>query len=505
MAATTAARTEGRGYEWIGRVIDDRYRVVEKIGEGGMGAVFVAEHLKLRKEVALKVIHRELLGDGELAARFAREAMASARLDHPHVASALDYGTLPDGGAYLVMQLVRGRSLQAVLETQGRIAWPLACQIAAQVADALAAAHAAGIVHRDLKPDNVLLEPRDDGSELVKVLDFGVARVSQDDQEGPEGAAPGRALTRVGTVIGTPGYMAPEQAMGEAVDSRADLYSLGVVLWEMLTGRPLFDTDELTTIVTQQLTETPPAVRAAAGDPGIPEGLEALVGRLLARRAIERPERASAVRDALRQLAYGGGAPATELTGPHSLASQTFPTIRQPAQEVSTWRTAWNKIRGLPTWMLALAGAVPVAVLLLGLVALSALSTGPASTTSTAPLRRILSIRAVPPEVRAHMDTLLHSDERRERREAAGWLRQHEPKSDVPDWAQAVVDLELGRGCRPKQEALGRIADIGNNDALPALERLAHAPKSGCGFLHLNDCYACLRGDLAQAISKLQH
>src|SRR4051794_21206826 len=135
-----------------------------------MGAVFIAEHLKLRKQVALKVIRAELAGNGEVAARFAREAMATAQFEHPHVASAIDFGTLAEGGAYLVMQLVRGRSLRDLLEQSGRLAWPMACELLAQVADALSAARLVGIVHRDLKPENILVEVREDGSHLAKIL-----------------------------------------------------------------------------------------------------------------------------------------------------------------------------------------------------------------------------------------------------------------------------------------------------------------------------------------------
>ncbi len=223
---------------WIGRFVDGRYRVVEKLAEGGMGSVFVAEHVTLGKLVALKVIHPSLAGDDDFAERFAREAMVSAKLDHPHVASAMDFGRLPEGGAYLVLQLVRGPSVQDVLEREGALAWPRVCAIGAQVADALAAAHAEGIVHRDLKPENVLLERRDDGAEHVKVLDFGIARVDAS----PQGPSAGlsragtgrpiatRALTRRGMVVGTPGYMSPEQALGEETDFRTDLYALGVLL-----------------------------------------------------------------------------------------------------------------------------------------------------------------------------------------------------------------------------------------------------------------------------------
>ena len=224
---------------WIGRVIDGRYRIDRVLGQGGMGAVFVAEHLTLAKPVALKIILPQLAGDAELAQRFAREAMVSAKLEHPHVASALDYGTLAEGGAYLVMQLARGRGLRAWLH--GRADPRTAIAIGAQIADALGAAHAHGIVHRDLKPENVIVEERDGGLH-ARVLDFGIARVA----DAAKGDAP---LTRLGTVMGTAGYMAPEQAVGEAVDARADVYALGVILWELVAGKTLFDQDDLGAIV----------------------------------------------------------------------------------------------------------------------------------------------------------------------------------------------------------------------------------------------------------------
>jgi len=149
----------------LGQVVADRYRVLEVLGEGGMGAVYLAEHLTLHKQVALKVVHREHAGNAELAARFAREAMATSRIEHPNVISALDYGQLDDGTAYLAVQLVRGPSLTRVLRAEGPMHWARVANIGAQIADALSAAHGHGIVHRDLKPDNVLLQFLDDGTE----------------------------------------------------------------------------------------------------------------------------------------------------------------------------------------------------------------------------------------------------------------------------------------------------------------------------------------------------
>src|SRR4051794_5316300 len=270
-----------------------------------MGAVFIAEHLTLHKQVALKVVRAELAGNGEVAARFAREAMATAQFEHPHVASAIDYGTLPEGGAYFVMQLVRGRSLRALLGAQKKgLPWRRVCELAAQVADALSAAKSAGIIHRDLKPDNVLVERREDGSDLVKVLDFGIAHVTPRDTSAPAGAPAHRELTRVGTVMGTPGYMSPEQAVGDKVDHRTDLYALGVVIWECISGRELWVGPDLTTVVTRQMTESVPKLRELVQDMTFPAELDELVQRLTSRNAADRPEHAAEVRDALRRLAH---------------------------------------------------------------------------------------------------------------------------------------------------------------------------------------------------------
>ncbi len=288
----------------IGQVIAERYRVTELLAEGGMGAVYIADHLTLHKQVALKIVHPEHSGNAELVARFEREAMATSRIDHPNVVAAIDFGTLPDGTAYLAVQLVRGPSLTRVLTDHGRMPWQRAASIGSQIADALWAAHGHGIIHRDLKPDNVLLQSRDDGSELVKVLDFGVAKFSSESKV-PLSAR--TDVTQIGMVVGTPGYMAPEQTIGNPADERSDLYGLGVLLWESLVGEPLWAAADLQALVEKQMSETPRPVREASGDSTIPEGLENLVARLLARRAEDRPGDAASVRDALREYMGDGG------------------------------------------------------------------------------------------------------------------------------------------------------------------------------------------------------
>ena len=286
----------------IGQVIAERYHVVELLAEGGMGAVYIADHLTLHKQVALKIVHPEHAGNTELTARFEREAMATSRIDHPNVISAIDFGTLADGTAFLAVQLVRGPSLTRLLTDHGAMEWQRVASFGAQIADALSAAHGHGIIHRDLKPDNVLLQARDDGGELVKVLDFGVAKFA------PESKVPLSArtdVTQIGMVVGTPGYMAPEQTIGNPADERSDLYSLGVILWESLVGEPLWSAPDLQALVEKQMSETPRLLREAGADASLPDALETLVASLLARRAEERPNDASSVREALRSCLVG--------------------------------------------------------------------------------------------------------------------------------------------------------------------------------------------------------
>ncbi len=253
----------------VGTLVAGRYQVEELIGSGGMGAVFRATHVQLRKVVALKVLHLQMTILDEVVARFEREAIAAARVEHENVAAATDFGKLDDGSFFLVLEYIDGRSLTSLVET-GPLAAPRALVITRQIAQALGAAHALGIVHRDLKPDNVMLIDKAGQTDFVKVLDFGIAKVTLEDQQN----AP--ALTQLGTVFGTPQYMSPEQARGEAVDLRADLYAVGIMLYEMLTGSAPFDTEDLVALLTAQMLEAPPAL-----PPQVDPEVSALVFRLL--------------------------------------------------------------------------------------------------------------------------------------------------------------------------------------------------------------------------------
>jgi len=236
----------------LGTLLAGRYRIEALIGSGGMGAVYRAEHVHMRKAVAVKVLHKEMTAFPEVVARFEREAVAAGRIEHPHVVSASDFGQLEDGSFYLVLEFIEGQSLAKLVSKVGALSPIRALCITRQIVEALSAAHGVGIVHRDLKPDNVMLVDKDDEPDFVKVLDFGIAKIKVEE------TAEQPALTQIGTVFGTPEYMSPEQARGELVDARADLYTVGVILFEMLAGVSPFKDDDLVVVLTRHLTADPP-------------------------------------------------------------------------------------------------------------------------------------------------------------------------------------------------------------------------------------------------------
>jgi len=277
-------------------MLAERYRIDALLGEGAMGKVYAAEHVMMHKRLAVKVLHRELTVVPELVARFEREAMAAANIDHPNIASATDFGKLEDESVFIALELVEGVCLRDAI-AKGPIPLRRALHITQQIAAALGAAHALSIVHRDLKPENVMLVARDGDPDFVKVLDFGVARVPIGDGSGGPGA-----ITRVGTVFGTPEYIPPEQALGQPSDGRADLYSLGVILFEMLTGVRPFTSTSKVSLVGLHLSEPPPRIRDRAPGLGVPEGVEALVARLLKKSVSDRPEHAQDVVKAIEAL-----------------------------------------------------------------------------------------------------------------------------------------------------------------------------------------------------------
>ncbi len=274
----------------IGSTISDRYKIERLLGEGGMGAVYQAEHTLMRKRMAIKVLHPEMTRLPEVVARFEREAMAAAHIDHPHVVTATDFGKLEDGSFFLALEFVEGKSLREVIAL-GRLELGRALHIGRQIAAALSRAHALKIVHRDLKPENVMLVEREGDPDFVKVLDFGIAKVQIGELTAGDvsQAGPGQpVLTQAGMVYGTPEYMAPEQALGQTVDSRADLYALGCIMYEMLCGVRPFDAESKVALLGMQVTAPVPPMATKAPDANVPPEVEALVKRLLAKEATER-------------------------------------------------------------------------------------------------------------------------------------------------------------------------------------------------------------------------
>ena len=265
----------------VGTLLADRYRLFSLLGEGGMGRVYFGEHALMHKRVAVKILHRELTQVAEVVARFEREAMAAANIDHPNVAAATDFGKLPDGSVFLVLEYVQGKCLRELIE-EGPLPVERALHIARQMTSALMSAHALGIVHRDLKPENVMLVEKNGEPDFVKVLDFGIAKVPVQEISERGSIRPGKVITRVGMIFGTPEYMAPEQALGQNVDARADLYSLGIILFEMLSGRRPFSADSPVGILGQQLQGPLPTFAKRAPQLQIPSILEQIVLRLLA-------------------------------------------------------------------------------------------------------------------------------------------------------------------------------------------------------------------------------
>lgn len=285
-----------------GDIIDGKYRIVRLIGEGGMGAVYEGENMRIHRRVAIKVLHASLAQTGEAVARFEREAQAAGRIGSEHIVEVLDLGNLPNGDRYMVMEFMDGDSLSGRIRARGRLTPAEVQPIMIQLLEALSAAHGAGIIHRDLKPDNVyLLKSRGGKSDFVKLLDFGISKFNQLTSDSA------MSMTRTGSVMGTPYYMAPEQAKGARnLDHRVDLYSAGVILYEAVTGEVPFNADTFNELLFKIVLETAKPVETVV--PGIDAGFAAIVTKSMARDPAARFQSAQEFQQALAQWAASAGA-----------------------------------------------------------------------------------------------------------------------------------------------------------------------------------------------------
>jgi eukaryotic-like serine/threonine-protein kinase len=332
----------------LGAVLMERVRIERAIARGGMGKVYFGEQVRMKRPCAIKILDPRLAGAGdagEFARRFQLEASTAAKLTHPNVVTIFDYGETEDGRCFIAMEYLEGRSLSDELKKSGPISAERAIHITRQTARALREAHTLGVVHRDMKPGNIYLVEQDDDTDFVKVLDFGLVKeTSQSEQQ---------EHTQIGQIMGSPRYMAPEQVQGKAVDGRTDIYSVGVMLYAMLAGKPPFDrATELSTMMAQ-VSDPPPPIGSVAPDVLLPPGLEAVVMKCLAKRP---EDRFASMEELITALKLRPGAMTTESDSgrqPSPLLMAPAPTTpSQPAQQR----------RGTMLFILAVAAVVGVAL-----------------------------------------------------------------------------------------------------------------------------------------------
>jgi len=445
----TALRPKGAD-SLIGRVLADRYHILKRIGEGGMGRVYLGEHVKMNRQCAIKVMSPALVNDAESAARFAREASNAARIIHPNVAAVFDYGE-SDGLIYLVMEFVDGEPLARVLTREAPLALDRALDLASQIADGLGAAHELGIVHRDLKPDNILVTRTRTGREIAKVVDFGIAKAIQ------EGV--GEGLTHTGQVIGTPEFMSPEQLLGDPVDARSDLYALGCILYLMLTASPPFDAPTREQMIKRRLSEDAPHVHEI--DPALPDSVARIVARLLARSPKERYGSAAEVKDALAgtHVRRSGAvrAPFESRPTPRSATTVAFLHATQATTEVTEIPES-KPMRRTPIVI----GGAAVATIAIALVL-----RGRPSPVDTERLDSITKDSVVAAAIAAsHIDTVAPA------RDSTAAVAAPVPMVDT-----ARLNARLAQ--KRAHDSLARIINLNTTAVQSAIVRYAHAIESG--------------------------
>jgi serine/threonine-protein kinase len=447
----------------LGEVLDRRYRLVKVLGTGGMGTVYEAEHVVLKRPRAVKILHPSLTTTRGMAQRFEREAIAAGKLRDPHCIEISDFGKVADGTLYLVMELVRGPTLRGLLEAEGRISVARAIHVLRQTLKALEHAHALEIVHRDIKPENIMLVERGGDRDFVKLLDFGIAKLIGAEAEGQE------QLTATGFAVGTPRYLAPEQALGVPLDGRLDLYSATVVFYELVAGRTPF-VGEGVQLVTQHLTKPPPPLSEVAPDQGVTPALDALVLRGLAKDREARFPSAGAYRAALDECARA--APTPGAAAPELAVVAQVP-VRAPEAFGQTAMAA-TPVPALAPESLTRALRPP--------------QSGAAPARQGAGRRRALKI------IVGAAALLL----------AIGIASEAVGPSRGERVNQALQELKRGASCNERREAVRKLRALGDPRAIPELERARRRMRGGVVGIGQKNSNACLEDDAGEAIDHLQ-
>lgn len=319
----------------IGTVLAGRYFVERRIGEGGMGLVYVGVHRDIDKRVAVKVLRDDFSKRPEVVARFRQEARSASRIGHEHIVDIFDFGETVRGASYFVMEFLEGQDLANLLGREGTLEAERACSIVLQCCRALTATHAKGIVHRDIKPENIFLTKRHGIDDFVKIVDFGIAKMSDIETDG----APGRKLTKTGMIFGTPEYMSPEQAAGKELDHRVDIYALGIILYECLAGRVPFQGDTFMGVLTQHLFAELPPIEALNPEAHVSAELQLVIHKALAKSPDERYQDTEELAEALACALEGRRSPATALAPPSTVAPQSLSYLDElPRPKRSRWR-----------------------------------------------------------------------------------------------------------------------------------------------------------------------
>jgi serine/threonine-protein kinase len=326
--------TKGSDLE-LGQVVVGKYRLLDVLGEGGMGIVYLAEHELIEKTVALKILRKEYSGKADLVQRFKQEAISASRIKHPNVLDVFDFGQLENGCFFLAMEYLQGHDLANELASSTTVEPIRAVRLALQMCRALGAAHSRGVVHRDMKPENVFLHTTGDGDEIIKIVDFGIAQLRGRDDKKPE-EMPRRRLTRTGVIFGTPEYMSPEQAAGRTADLRVDIYAMGVILYEMFTGAVPFTGESFMAVLSAHLTNPVAPLRTWVPDLAISDELESAVMVALAKNPDERYQSMSEFGKALHHTPEGRlAAPLAGLLPIPKVTHDTFRPARGPASPTS--------------------------------------------------------------------------------------------------------------------------------------------------------------------------